>query len=72
MAYTHRTPDGTFSIECELLDVSAVEGSDEEKVRRITELHVQALENHIRKYPDLLLWLHKRWKHPYNETKAVV
>jgi Kdo2-lipid IVA lauroyltransferase/acyltransferase len=68
MVYPHRNADGTFSIDCELLDVKGVAGSDEEKVRCITELHVQALENHIRKHPDLWLWMHKRWKHPYREA----
>ncbi|MGE5316197.1 MAG: lysophospholipid acyltransferase family protein [Acidobacteriota bacterium] len=72
MAYTHRNPDGTFSIECELLDMSAVEGTDEDKVTCITELHVKALEDHIRKHPGLWLWMHKRWKHPYREVKARV
>ncbi|HLP14617.1 MAG TPA: lysophospholipid acyltransferase family protein [Bacteroidota bacterium] len=73
MTYTHRNADGTFRIECELLDMTGVSGTDEEKVRRLTELHVKALEDHIRAYPEPWLWMHKRWKHPYKEElKAAV
>ncbi len=70
MAYIHRSADGSFSIEFEALDTSSVTGSDEEKLRAYTELHVNALERHIRLHPDHWLWMHKRWKHPYHEAEA--
>jgi Kdo2-lipid IVA lauroyltransferase/acyltransferase len=72
MAYPHRREDGSFFIECELLDTTGIEGSEDEKVRAYTKLHVDALERHIRAHPELWLWMHKRWKHPYQETEADV
>jgi Kdo2-lipid IVA lauroyltransferase/acyltransferase len=72
MAYLHRCPDGSFSIECDALDTSGITGTDEEKVRALTELHVDALERQIRKHPERWLWMHKRWKHPYRKTEAAV
>lgn len=72
MAYLHRQPDGSFCVECESLDTSGIGGTDEEKVRAFTELHVDALERHIRSRPELWLWMHKRWKHTYRETGASV
>ncbi len=36
----------------------------------ITELHVRALENAIRRDPALWLWSHRRWKHKKEEVKA--
>lgn len=32
------------------------------EVRRLTELHVQALEKVVREYPENYFWLHRRWK----------
>ena len=72
MVYPHRTADGRISIECDRLDTSGIGGTDEEKVRAFTELHVGALERHIRSHPDLWLWMHKRWKHPYHEPEAAI
>ena len=34
----------------------------EEEIRRLTEAHVRALEDTIRRYPDSYFWLHRRWK----------
>jgi len=70
MAYIHRAADGSFSIEFEALDTSSIAGTDEEKVKACTELHVNALERHIRTHPNHWLWMHKRWKHPYHEAEA--
>lgn len=72
MAYLHRNANGSFSIECDALDTSGITGTDEEKVRAFTELHVDALERQIRKHPERWLWMHKRWKHPYRTTEAAV
>lgn len=37
------------------------------KEGELTEKYVRLLEASIRKHPDLYLWTHKRWKHPYKE-----
>jgi KDO2-lipid IV(A) lauroyltransferase len=34
----------------------------------ITELHTRRLERDIRKYPELWLWTHRRWKHKRPST----
>ena len=31
-------------------------------IRRMTQLLTQAIENHVRKYPEEWFWLHDRWK----------
>ncbi len=71
MAYLHRLADGSFSMEFEALDTSGIAGTDDEKVRAFTQLHADALERHVRTHPELWLWMHKRWKHPYREPEAV-
>lgn len=37
------------------------------KEGELTEKYVRLLETSIRKYPDLYLWTHKRWKHAYKD-----
>ena len=34
----------------------------DDEIRRLTEAHVRALEDTIRRYPDSYFWLHRRWK----------
>jgi len=63
MAYATRLPNGLYAAELEEVDLSGIEGTDEEKIREITQRHVSALEAYIRKHPGQWLWLHKRWKH---------
>ena len=35
---------------------------------RVTTLFTQELENAIRKYPEQYLWIHRRWKTPYQKN----
>ncbi len=58
-----RQPDGKFIIECNEIDTEHLTGTEEEKLRNITEQHVKILETYIRRYPEQWLWMHKRWKH---------
>jgi KDO2-lipid IV(A) lauroyltransferase len=58
-----RKTDGTFAIEANEIDTENLSGSEEEKLRNITEQHVRVLEKYIRHYPEQWLWMHKRWKH---------
>ena len=37
-------------------------GNEEEDVRRLTQEYTRVVEEYIRRYPDLWLWIHRRWK----------
>jgi KDO2-lipid IV(A) lauroyltransferase len=63
MAYTLRLPDGRYKGIFEKIDMSGIEGSDQVKIRILTQRHASALEAFIRKHPGQWLWLHNRWKH---------
>lgn len=52
-----------FRIEMTEIDTESLTGTDEEKMKELTQRHVTALERYIRLYPDHWLWMHKRWKH---------
>ncbi len=67
-----RCEDGTFSVEFEEVPTHDLEGSDDDKIRTITERHVALLEKFVRRHPDQWLWMHKRWKHTeqYLKRKA--
>ena len=58
-----RSNDGTFTIEFEEVATDALQGTDDEKIKAITERHVQLLEKYVRRCPSQWLWMHKRWKH---------
>ncbi|MBI2427264.1 MAG: lysophospholipid acyltransferase family protein [Ignavibacteriales bacterium] len=72
MTYGVRNTDGTFDVSFEEVDTSDLTGTDDEKIRTITERHVNLLEKFVRRYPDQWLWMHKRWKHTdkYLQRKA--
>ena len=38
-------------------------GSNEEKIKELSQRHMSYLEEYVRKYPEQWLWMHKRWKH---------
>jgi len=63
MTYGIRNSDGTFDVSFEEVPTSDVSGTDDQKIRTITERHVKMLEQFVRKHPDQWLWMHKRWKH---------
>lgn len=63
MTYAIRNRDGTFDVTFEEVATNDLTGSDDDKIRTITERHVKMLEQFVRKYPDQWLWMHKRWKH---------
>lgn len=46
----------------EPLDVSTLEGSIAERVKKVAEFYTKAIENEIRETPDQWLWMHNRWK----------
>ncbi len=54
----HKTSRGHYTIEFKKL----VDNPAEEKTYAITDKHVAALEQEIKKQPAYWLWTHKRWK----------
>lgn len=73
MTYAVRNRDGTFDVSFEEVATNDLTGTDDEKIRTITERHVRLLEKFVRQYPDQWLWMHKRWKHTerYLQRKAL-
>jgi KDO2-lipid IV(A) lauroyltransferase len=63
MVYAVRHENGLFDVWFEEVPTDDLQGSDDDKVRTITERHVQLLESFVRRHPDQWLWMHKRWKH---------
>ena len=60
---------GKFRIEMEEIDTQNLTGSNEEKMKQITQRHVEVLEKYIRLHPEHWLWMHKRWKHTESYLK---
>lgn len=60
---------GKFRIEYEEVDTTGLIGTDEEKIREVSQRHVSVLERHIRQRPEHWLWMHKRWKHTESYMK---
>jgi KDO2-lipid IV(A) lauroyltransferase len=58
-----RQTDYTYKTEMFEIDVNDFTGTQEEKIRDISQRHMAHLESYIRKYPEQWLWMHKRWKH---------
>jgi Kdo2-lipid IVA lauroyltransferase/acyltransferase len=56
-----RMPDGTHLYSFELLSKQPYQ-EDEKELVDLTTRYNQALENHIRKYPEQWVWFHRRWK----------
>jgi KDO2-lipid IV(A) lauroyltransferase len=55
---------GHYHMKAVLLDNDPGTSGEGELTRR----YVAALEDNIRACPELYLWSHKRWKHPWNEA----
>jgi KDO2-lipid IV(A) lauroyltransferase len=53
----------SYRIDLQEIDTSGLSGTDAERMQEITNRHVAALEQFIRRYPEQWLWMHKRWKH---------
>jgi KDO2-lipid IV(A) lauroyltransferase len=60
---------GKFRIDYEEVDTTGLIGTDEEKIREVSQRHVSVLERHIRQRPEHWLWMHKRWKHTESYMK---
>jgi KDO2-lipid IV(A) lauroyltransferase len=62
MAFS-RPRRGYYRLEATLLHENPAQSSEGD----ITQLYVSQLEENIRRYPELYLWSHKRWKHEWKE-----
>jgi Kdo2-lipid IVA lauroyltransferase/acyltransferase len=63
MAFLVRQADGTAEAVFEELDRSGLNEYTEENIVELTRRHTALLEQYVRRYPELWLWMHKRWKH---------
>jgi len=44
------------------LDVKILEGERQERMGAVALFYTQAVERHVRRYPDQWFWMHRRWK----------
>lgn len=58
-----RKEDGTYRFHLQEVDYSDLTDDSESSVAELTQRHVDALAEIIRKYPENWLWFHKRFKH---------
>ncbi|MGO9480887.1 MAG: lysophospholipid acyltransferase family protein, partial [Candidatus Kryptoniota bacterium] len=58
-----RKDDGTYRLDLHEIDYADLKDDSEENIIELTQRHVSALEEYIRKYPANWLWFHKRFKH---------
>ncbi|MBI5475418.1 MAG: lysophospholipid acyltransferase family protein [Ignavibacteriales bacterium] len=63
MGFMIRKKDFTYDLIIEKIDLSDLDGATEENIAEATRRHLAMLEKYIRQYPDLWLWMHRRWKH---------
>lgn len=61
--FVARKEDGTYRFHLQEIDYADLNDDSESSVAELTQRHVDALEEIIRKYPENWLWFHKRFKH---------
>ncbi|HUL44795.1 MAG TPA: lysophospholipid acyltransferase family protein [Bacteroidota bacterium] len=69
MGFMVRQPDLTYDVIVEQVNTDNLHGSQAENVEELTQRHTALLESYIRKYPDHWLWMHRRWKHTWEEVQ---
>jgi KDO2-lipid IV(A) lauroyltransferase len=62
VAFAERLEDGRYSAVIRRIPHEDLQCTPE-GITELTKRHVQALEEAIRKHPELWAWQHKRWKH---------
>lgn len=72
MAFLIREKNGRYRIELTDVNTNGLNGTDDEKIRELTQRHVTLLENYVTRYPDHWLWMHKRWKHTDKAPAGIV
>lgn len=72
--FLNREKNGIYSYNIyDPLDTKDLEGTNSEKVAAATLFYTQAVETHIKKYPEQWFWMHNRWKkkrHKCNKKKS--
>ncbi len=58
-----RAGDYKYKIELNEIKYGEFEGSNEEKIKRITQEYMAILENAVRENPEQWFWMHKIWKY---------
>lgn len=58
-----RKENGMYRLDLREIDYSDLKNDSEENVKELTQRHVSALEELVRKHPENWLWFHKRFKH---------
>ncbi len=66
IGFSERQEDGTYRVQLREILYDDIKDS-EDAIKILTERHVKALEQQIRKRPELWAWQHKRWKHTPRE-----
>lgn len=61
-----KTKRGYYHIQATMLN----ENPGETKEGEITKQYITTLEGYIHQQPELYLWSHKRWKHPWKDEYA--
>lgn len=61
-----RLENGKCKLTFVKIDYSDIDPKNENAIELLTERITKILENHIIKYPEQWLWMHKRWKHTIN------
>lgn len=65
-----RIADFKYKIFWEPVDLSLTqEGVTPENIEQVTAAMTAILEQYVRQYPEQYLWMHRRWKTPYQETQ---
>jgi KDO2-lipid IV(A) lauroyltransferase len=57
-----RQPDFTYEAIIEEIDYSDLKEYNEQNIIELTQRHTALLEKYIRRYPELWMWTHRRWK----------
>jgi KDO2-lipid IV(A) lauroyltransferase len=69
--FAHPLPGGRYKFVYES-PVEAPAGDGPEAVREFTQRCTDVLEMHVRKHPELWLWMHRRWRDaPVVETRGM-
>lgn len=63
VGFAARKDDGTYRLDLHELEYGDLKDTSDECVVELTQRHVSALEEFIRKNPGDWLWFHKRFKH---------
>jgi KDO2-lipid IV(A) lauroyltransferase len=66
--FNRRNSDGTYKVTVSPPVRPEKSGRIEDEILRLTTVYTQAIEGHIRSYPEQWIWMHRRWKtRPENE-----